>query len=430
MEWPIMKLAELASREPAAIKIGPFGSQLKKSELVDSGIHVIGIENVLNNKFDDLGDRYITADKFQTLRSVEVKPGDVLITMMGTIGEVAIVPEGINTSIMDSHLLRYRPNTALCSPEYIAFLIKGSSATQAALRGRAHGAIMKGLNSSIIKSLPAPLPPPSEQRRIVAILGQAGTLREKRAEANFKAKRIVPALFYKMFGDPASNPKNWDIKEISNGGASVRYGLGQPPEADPDGIPLIRATNISRGVISDEDMVFVSHSSVPETRNAFLTSDEVIVVRSGAYTGDVAQVTDQWAGSVAGYDLIVTPGENFCGEFVEAYLLTPHIQKNYFSNLKARAGQPHLNASQLSATPILCPPKDLQLCFAEQIRSIRQLRNRIAFLKQRLDVLFSVLFFWAFSGELTAKWRKAHMEEILVEMEQQQKYLKRSSDLN
>ncbi len=172
MKWLQTKLGQLGASGQASIKIGPFGSQLKKSELTRSGIHVLGIENLLSHNFDGVGERYISEAKFESMRSFEVKPGDILISMMGTIGEVAIVPNGISTSIMDSHLLRFRPNYAVTSAEYIFWLIKGSTNLKAAIHGSAHGAIMKGLNSSIIRALPAPLPPLSEQRQIVKVLNQ------------------------------------------------------------------------------------------------------------------------------------------------------------------------------------------------------------------------------------------------------------------
>ncbi|MBK9996281.1 MAG: hypothetical protein IPO99_03900 [Nitrospira sp.] len=88
--WQIRPLEELVVQDKAGIKIGPFGSQLKKCDLVSNGIHVLGIENVLSGKFDELGERYISQEKFQTLESVEVVPGDLLLTMMGTIGKVAV----------------------------------------------------------------------------------------------------------------------------------------------------------------------------------------------------------------------------------------------------------------------------------------------------------------------------------------------------
>ena len=274
-----------------------------------------------------------------------------------------------------------------------------------------------------LKEIRLPLIPLSEQKRIVEILDQADALRKNRADADTKAARIVPALFYKMFGDPATNPNKWQLKPLSDHGAEVRYGLGQPPRNLEKGVPLIRATNISCGRISRDSMLYVDPNDVPAGRNAFLRADEVIVVRSGAYTGDVAQVTEEWKGAVAGYDLVITPGDSLTGEFLETFLLTPHIQNGYFHNLKSRAGQPHLNASQLSATPVPVIPRDKQDQFSGHVKSIRFLRNRWEDSNRRMNILFEVLLHRAFSGDLTGKWRGAHMKELLVEMEAQTKYL-------
>ncbi|MGB5044177.1 MAG: restriction endonuclease subunit S, partial [Nitrospira sp.] len=168
--WQIRPLEELVVQDKAGIKIGPFGSQLKKCDLVSNGIHVLGIENVLSGKFDELGERYISQEKFQTLESVEVVPGDLLLTMMGTIGKVAVVPPSIRRSIMDSHLLRMRPDQRVIRTDYLAWAIQGSTAVLDAIEAQAHGAIMKGLNSAIVRSLPVPVPPLAEQQQIVGKL--------------------------------------------------------------------------------------------------------------------------------------------------------------------------------------------------------------------------------------------------------------------
>ena len=171
--WQIRPLEELVVQDKAGIKIGPFGSQLKKCDLVSNGIHVLGIENVLSGKFDELGERYISQEKFQTLESVEVVPGDLLLTMMGTIGKVAVVPPSIRRSIMDSHLLRMRPDQRVIRTDYLAWAIQGSTAVLDAIEAQAHGAIMKGLNSAIVRSLPVPVPPLAEQQQIVGKLDEA-----------------------------------------------------------------------------------------------------------------------------------------------------------------------------------------------------------------------------------------------------------------
>jgi len=272
-------------------------------------------------------------------------------------------------------------------------------------------------------SLQVPLPPPSEQRRIVEILSKGDELRRKRADADDRAPRILASLFYKIFGDPAVNPRSWEFRILGETGATVRYGLGQPPAAAADGIPLIRATNVSAGRILRDDMLYVDPNEIPPGRNAYLRAEEVIVVRTGAYTGDVAQVTKKWEGAVAGYDLVVSPGDLFLGEFIEAYLLTPFIQKGHFANLKARAGQPHLNADQVSETPIPMVPMEKQRHFASCVNLSRAIRDQSERGRERLLSLFDLLLYQAFSGELTRTWREAHMRDLLAEMEQQAKLL-------
>jgi type I restriction enzyme S subunit len=169
--------------------------------------------------------------------------------------------------------------------------------------------------------------------------------------------------------------------------------------------------------------MFVDPAGVPATRDAFLTAREVLVVRSGAYTGDAAQITDRWAGSVAGYDIVLTPPDGWQGEFLEQFLLSPFIQNSYFESQKVRAGQPHLNTTQLDQTPAYSPPEPLQQIFAERVRTTRELRQKVVNGFEKLNDVFSDLLQASFSGSLTAKWRDAHMKELLAEIEVQARQL-------
>lgn len=353
----------------------------------------------------------------------DVKAGDILVsTVRPNLNAVAIVPPELDGQIASTGFCVLRPNSELVDGRYLFYFVRTSVFIDD-LTSKVRGAHYPAVSDSDVKSTELPLPPLAEQRRIAEILDQADALRKQRAEADDKAARILPALFYQMFGDPATNPMRWEIESLSGLGARVRYGLGQPPAVHDEGLSLIRATNISRGIISEKNMIFVDPRDVPTSRNAFLKAEEVIVVRSGAYTGDVAQVTEQWAGSVAGYDLIINPGDKLVGEFLEAYLLTPFVQNGYFSKLKSRAGQPHLNAQQLSETPAPEIPKDTQERFSAGVRQIREIRKRCGMSRESINRLFNVLMHTAFIGDLTMKWREAHMNELLQEMEQQTRAL-------
>ena len=409
MMWPVLPLFRLCrietGRTPSRVHPEFFGGDNVWVTIAD-----------LNDTTISESKEHVTDDAVAKARMRPVPAGTVLLSYKLSLGKLGITETSLYTN---EAIAALSPQPGIdFIPKFLFYALR--TVDYLAL---CHGAVKgKCLNRASLSLIPVPYPPLSEQRRIVEILDQADALRKKRAEADAKAACILPALFYKMFGDPATNPKGWRIKPLSDLEAHVRYGLGQPPKTSETGIALIRATNISSGTISVINMIYVDPQDVPPGRNAFLKEDEVIVVRSGAYTGDVAQVTKEWEGCVAGYDLVITPGKCLTGEFVEAYLLTSFIQKGYFQNLKTRAGQPHLNAAQVVATPFLDVPYELQMRFSEAVQSMRVLRKKIATANENLDRAFAVMLHQAFTGDLTSRWREAHIKELLTEMEQQAKF--------
>lgn len=159
------------------IKIGPFGSQLKKEYLLEDGLYkVYGQENVYTQDFS-IGNRYLNREKFRQLQSCEVRSGDFLISTMGTIGKCAIVPNGICSGIMDSHLIRLRINEQKLMPEYLLHLF---SEELGYLKGQTSklsvGGIMDGLSTKIVNALNVFYPEDlSEQKAIADFLSSMNT---------------------------------------------------------------------------------------------------------------------------------------------------------------------------------------------------------------------------------------------------------------
>lgn len=169
--WEVVKLESIVIDEKGAIKIGPFGSQLKKTELSRSGIRVYGQENLIKRDFA-LGNRFIDGVKFESLKKFEIKPLDVLVTMMGTVGHSAVFPEDASRGIIDSHLIRIRVKRKEVEPMFLKTIFEADTVRQE-IEAQGHGVIMKGLNTTIIKNLLIPVPPRTEQREIVHILSSA-----------------------------------------------------------------------------------------------------------------------------------------------------------------------------------------------------------------------------------------------------------------
>jgi len=103
-------------------------------------------------------------------------------------------------------MIRFRPAPDLADSRYVFFFTQ-STAYKAWVTSRKRVAGQPNVNGAEYSALQFPLPPLREQRRIVELLEQADGLRRQRSEADGLADRILPALFHKIFGDPATIQK-------------------------------------------------------------------------------------------------------------------------------------------------------------------------------------------------------------------------------
>ncbi|MBU2055066.1 MAG: restriction endonuclease subunit S [Proteobacteria bacterium] len=164
--WTRTGFEQLSDGTRHAIKAGPFGSTLKKSFYVATGFKIYGQEQVINGD-PYFGDYFISPELFNELKSCAVKPGDILISLVGTAGKVLILPEDCVPGIINPRLLKLSLNRTGVSTKFIKIVME-SAQTRAFFKLAAHGGTMEILNFGILKSLPLPLPPLAEQKRIVA----------------------------------------------------------------------------------------------------------------------------------------------------------------------------------------------------------------------------------------------------------------------
>jgi type I restriction enzyme S subunit len=377
-------------------------------------------------EFLDRSQKFITADKFKELNCTELKEEDILISRMADpIGRACLLPQLNQKAITAVDVTILRTDRKLAVPMYIKYLCNTKFFIKKATAA-ATGTTRSRITRKNLEKIKIPLPTLSEQMRIVEILDQADALRRMRTEADAKAERILPALFIKMFGDPATNPMGWEEKNLSDLEIDFKYGTSVKCHSITKGLPVLRIPNILGGEINLDALKY-GELSFEEMNRLLLQQGDLLFVRTNGnpdYVGRCAVFNLDEPYLFASYLIRARfSRDSVESRFIAAYLQTPSGRQGMLPFIRTTAGQSNISVEGLKNIPIFLPDIELQRNFVNQLDNLYKLRRQREKSKSILESIFQSLLSRAFSGELTAKWREAHMRELLVEMEQQAKTL-------
>lgn len=196
VQWKEVTISDICKD----MRTGPFGSALHHDEFVDKGIFVLGIDNAVENKFSYNRMRYITEEKYEKLKRYTVYPGDVIITIMGTVGRSAVIPEDMPKAINTKHLACLTPDTNIVDSYFLVNVLQIHPLIRHQLERQSKGAIMNGLNLTIIKGLKFRLPPLELQRRFVDFYKQVDKSKSAIQKSLDELEILKKSLMQKYFG--------------------------------------------------------------------------------------------------------------------------------------------------------------------------------------------------------------------------------------
>ena len=172
--WPTIPLAEMAE----IFSDGPFGSNLKSSHYVESGIRVVRLQNIGIGTFLDYDQAFVDPLHYETIKKHSCLPGDVLI---GTLGDpnlrACILPDGIPVAVNKADCIQMRCDTSRSTTAYITHLLNLPEVNQMAsslILGQTRGRISMGR----LKGFVVPMPPLEKQIQFARKIGALNSLRK------------------------------------------------------------------------------------------------------------------------------------------------------------------------------------------------------------------------------------------------------------
>lgn len=242
-----------------------------------------------------------------------------------------------------------------------------------------------------VAKYPVPIVDICEQRRIAAVLNKVSGLIAKRREQLDKLDELVKARFVEMFGDPVSNPYNWEKVFLSEL-ADIRIGpfgsLLHKEDYIEGGHPLVNPSHIIDGKIVIDEKLTVSHQKYVELEAYHLKAGDVVMGRRGEM-GRCAVVSQEDLLCGTG-SLLIRPKGKVTADYIQKIISFPSFKK-MIEDMAVGQTMPNLNVPIVSAFQIIKPPVQVQenyYTFVTQVDksklTIRQSLDKLEVLKKAL----------------------------------------------
>lgn len=332
-----------------------------------NGVPLVRIRDVLRGYSEtytneDCSDDYI------------VNNGDILI---GMDGEFNIAKWRGGKAVLNQRVCRLIP-TGVDS----GYLYHFMPSALKAIEDKTPFVTVKHLSAKELNKIEVPLPPIDEQRRIAAVLDKAAALIDLRKQQLAKLDELVKARFVEMFGDPVTNPHEFEKVALSDL-AEIKIGpfgsLLHKEDYIEGGHALVNPSHIIEGKVSVDEKLTVSDDKFAELSAYHLQIGDVVMGRRGEM-GRCAVVSDEGLLCGTGSLLIRTKGE-VTADYIQKIISFPSFKKT-IEDMAVGQTMPNLNVPIVSSFQIIKPPLEVQKSYYE---FVEQLDKSKAAIQKSLD---------------------------------------------
>lgn len=334
--------------------------------------------------------RDVTRGYSETFTTEEYNPeylvhdGDLLV---GMDGEFNIAKWGKTPALLNQRVCRLTPKSAVDKGYlyyYMPIILKQ-------IEAKTPFVTVKHLSAKELNKAKIPLPPLDEQLRIVAVLDKVSDLIAKRRQQLDKLDEMVKARFVEMFGDPVSNPHQWEKVSLSEL-ADVRIGPFGSLLHKEDYIigehPLVNPSHIVDGKIAIDANLTISKEKYDELEPYHLRIGDVVMGRRGEM-GRCAVV--QQAGLLCGTgSLFIRTKGIVTADYIQKIISFPTFKRT-IEDMAVGQTMPNLNVPIVSNFQIIKPPLQIQEKYYEFVEQTEKIKTTISRSLEQLETLKNAL---------------------------------------
>ena len=370
MGYETYRIADLIDE----IAMGPFGSNIKVSCFVDSGVPVLNGSNLEGFSLSEKTFRYVTREKADSLNKANAHRGDIVITHRGTLGQIVFIPQDskYDRYVISQSQFRVRCNDKVL-PEYLVYYFHTPIGQHKLLSNASQvGVPALARPSSTFQQIEVVLPELSIQKRVVEIISTIQKKIVNNQEQNDNLYAQAKAIFDNHFINIDAIPAGWrkgnllDIANYLNGLAMQKF----RPQGHEIGLPVLKIKELRQGSCDDSSEL-CSLSIKPEY---IIHNGDVIFSWSGSLLVDI------WCGGTCGLNqhLFKVTSDVYDRWFY--YLWTAHHLARFIAIAADKATtMGHIKREELAKAEVLIPCEEDYTSFNSIMQPIFELiiSNRI-----------------------------------------------------
>ena len=351
---------------------------------VVDGYPLVTSKNIVDGKLDLSVVGYVSQEDYNKINErSNVDDGDIIMPMIGTIGNPCLVQGYTDFAIKNVALIKF-PDDRIKN-KYILYFLK-SNAFKRYVASKNKGGTQKFLSLGDIRNIEIPRLSTAEQEEIICCLEKMESVIKLREQELEQLDNLIKSRFVEMFGQPFDTTR-WIVKELKDISESMIDGSNVNPDYyELEGeVLFLRIQNVWRNEFRLEDSVYISQEINRKSYyDTSLKTGDLLITKIGRY-----YTKDSSLGRVSVYRgeddsanysnniMCVRLSDCVNSEFVNVLLNLDDYQLYIRRTSKGGTDKRALSKALIGSYPIIIPPRVLQDEFVELVTQVDKLKFEV-----------------------------------------------------